>query len=237
MDFTLYNQQLKRFINWLIPKTCMQCARKIRELNCIYCEQCSDELPYSKHSCHRCGQPFSGFSNYCGRCVSKLPAFDACFCAFEYSAPISNAICRFKYAEQPQMARYLARLMIDELLSQEIEIPEAIIAVPMHRSSLRKRGYNQSHELAKHFSKRLNVPLLTNTLSKTKATPRQATQSLSQRKINQKGSFQVVKDIKFNHIAIVDDVVTTGATAQEIAKTLKKNGVDYVQVWGIARTS
>ena len=106
----------------------------------------------------------------------------------------------------------------------------------MHTSKLRKRGFNQSHELAKHIGKSLNLPVIEGVLIKLKNTERQATKTLKQRQRNLKGSFALLDAIKTKHIAIIDDVVTTGATANEIAKILKRNGVDYIQVWGIART-
>ena len=106
----------------------------------------------------------------------------------------------------------------------------------MHPKRLRERGYNHSQLIAKHLSKELGIPLLDNSLIKTKHTSTQASQSLKQRQKNLLGSFKVKKKLMLEHLAVVDDVVTTGATAEEIAKILKKNGVDYIQVWGIAHT-
>jgi ComF family protein len=123
-----------------------------------------------------------------------------------------------------------------ELVESNFEPPDALIAVPMHISRLRERGYNHSTLIAQHLSKTLKIPLLRHTLIKSKATTAQAKQSLQQRKKNLIGSFKVKKIIHAKNVAIVDDVVTTGSTADEIAKILKKNGVDYVQVWGIAHT-
>lgn len=204
--------------------------------NALYCPACVHKLPYLDSTCVRCGQPFSGFDDYCGACLTNPPSFDACFCPFEYLAPISDDICRLKYAEQPQLAQRLAKQFVQELTHREVPLPNAIISVPMHRFNLRKRGFNQSHELAKQISSQLKIPLARNVIAKNKLTERQATQTLQQRKNNLKGSFSIAKKPRFKHIAIVDDVVTTGATAEEISKILKKNGVDYVQIWGIART-
>ncbi len=202
----------------------------------MFCESCASQLPYLDHACSHCSQPFSGFNDVCGACLSKPPLFDKCFCAFEYLPPISDEICRLKYANQPQLAKRLALLFAEELIQKEITLPEALICVPMHSSSLRIRGFNQSQEIARHLSALLNLPLVTGSLIKAKPTTRQTTATFSQRKKNLKNSFKVNKPIAFKHIALVDDVVTTGATAEEIAKIIKKNGVDYLQVWGIART-
>lgn len=236
MHFTLYKHRLKRFIDWLLPSYCLTCHIQINAECTVFCESCKLKLPYLDNACSQCSQPFSGFSDTCGRCMATPPSFDECFCAFEYLPPISDEICRLKYANQPQLAKRLAALLADELVQREISLPEALAYVPMHSSSLRRRGFNQSYEIAKHLSKRLNLPLVTASLSKTRATKRQATVTFSERKKNLKNSFSITKPIGFKHIAIIDDVVTTGATAEEIAKIIKKNGVDYLQVWGIART-
>ncbi len=244
MDFNLYNlanqfsSTISAFIDWLAPRQCLVCTGPLQTNLAHTCSECA--LPYLSNSCERCGQPYSepvdGAAGFCGSCLAHPREFDACFCAFEYDAPISDLICRVKYGDQPQLARLLAELFVEQAQDYELEMPDAIISVPMHQSKLRARGFNQSTELAKHIAKALEIPLLRDAIRKTKLTERQATQSLVQRKINQKGSFACPKKLNIRHVALIDDVVTTGATAEEIAKILKKNGVDYVQVWGIART-
>lgn len=126
--------------------------------------------------------------------------------------------------------------MCKELNEQLADIPEALIPVPLHLSRLRHRGFNQSKLLAIEIGKLLNVPVLSNVISKTKATKPQAEQSLKQRKNNLSGSFSLTKSVPFESVAIIDDVVTTGSTAGEIAKILKKKGVDCVAIWGVAHT-
>jgi len=105
----------------------------------------------------------------------------------------------------------------------------------MHFNRLRKRGFNQSLLLTKAISRLTNIPYSANIVSKCKATSPQANLSLSLRRKNLKGSFNLKEKTKAKHVVIVDDVVTTGSTAAEITKILKRNGVDYVQVWGIAQ--
>ncbi len=134
------------------------------------------------------------------------------------------------------MAKVGASLLARELIDNNIDSPDALIAVPMHVSRLRTRGYNHSALIAQNLSKTLNIPTLDNALTKLRKTTPQARLSLKQRRKNLKGSFELKKIINAKSVAIIDDVVTTGSTAEEIAKILKKNGVDYVQVWGIAHT-
>ncbi len=235
MDITLY-RTFKQITDWLFPPQCTHCQQHTGGAKLGYCSQCYADLPFIEHSCQQCGQPFSGLSDHCGKCLSSPPTFDQCFCPFEYASPISDDICRLKYGDQPQISRQLASLFLNELQQYGLVRPQALVAVPMHPAKLRERGFNQSIQLAKQLGKALDIPVLQGILAKTTITPRQATQTLTQRKTNVAGSFSIQESVPYQHVAIVDDVVTTGATVEEISKILKKNGVDYIQVWGIART-
>jgi ComF family protein len=123
-----------------------------------------------------------------------------------------------------------------EIKAEEIEMPDLIIPAPLHIKRLRERGFNQASLLAKHLGKILKIPVDHHSLVKRKATANQAELTLKTRRTNLNGAFQVTRPLTANHVAILDDVVTTGSTAREIAKTLKRNGVDYIQVWGVAHT-
>ena len=145
-------------------------------------------------------------------------------------------IQELKYAEHPKHLAKISELFLRELNANHIALPEAIIAVPMHPKRLRAKGFNHSLELARIIASRLDIPLLNNHIKKDRNTPRQATMSLKKRQINLRGSFTVIQKINYRHLAIIDDVLTTGSTAEEISKILKKNGVNYIQVWGVAKT-
>jgi len=235
MDFTLYNMA-SQALNWLIPKRCLHCSSNLRKQNTHVCETCYPQLPFQDHYCIRCGQNFAADTDYCGHCISSPPSFDKCFCPFKYESSIKELICDFKYREQPELARAVASLLADELMDHGFERPDALIAVPMHIDRLRERGYNQSTLISKHLSRLLGVPMINGALYKSRPTTPQAKLNLKRRQKNLNDSFKLAKIIHVKSVAIIDDVVTTGATAEEIAKILKKNGVDYVQVWGVAHT-
>lgn len=243
MDFTLYNQLSKAWqligdgLNWIAPASCIQCNTPLtshRVHPC--CDICYPSLPFQANACAQCAEPYAGFTDVCGRCLTAPPSYNACFCPFEYAKPISDMIIRFKYHETPELAGSLAKLLVHEIKQIDLPQPELLLPVPMHIKRLRQRGYNQSSLLAAQIGKMLDIPVSYSSLCKAKVTDPQAQQTLKQRKNNVLGSFTLQKKISAKSIAIVDDVVTTGSTAAEIAKILKKNGVDYVQVWGIART-
>ena len=228
-----------RGLNWLIPRRCQQCDCVVEAewRNFLVCRSCYAQLPFQEHSCQRCGQVFAAQQDSCGRCLLSPPPFDACFCPFQYQQPISGAIQRLKYQDQPELADRLARALAFEIEQQEITKPELLIPVPVHLSRLRARGFNQSLLLTKRLSQLLNTPYSNQIIQKHRATPAQAQQTLAQRQINVRGSFKLGKLTTAKHIAIIDDVFTTGATASEITKVLKRNGVNYVQVWGLAHTN
>ena len=236
MDFTL-NNLLNTSLNWLFPQNCLNCQTTQALGNHPYCESCYLKLPFQNHSCVQCGQRLGAQSDYCGRCIINPPHFDACFCPFKYQDSIKSHIQDLKYHEKPEIAEPLIRLFVQELKASGITLPELLIPVPLHISRLRERGYNQSQRLTQHLSQQLNIPYNTDTITKHKKTPAQALLSFKERKKNINNCFQLTSSINAKSVAIIDDVITTGTTVNEIAKILKKNGVDYIQVWGIAHTA
>lgn len=236
MNFNL-NNSLKTSLNWLFPRKCISCSSIHIPSNHPLCEDCYENLPFQTHCCRQCGQHFAAHADYCGRCISHPPSFDACFCPFEYKGLIKRQIQEFKYYEKPELATQLAQLMSMEINANDIELPDLLIPTPLHTSRLRMRGYNQSLLIASSLSTQLNIPIAKNIISKHKKTDAQAQLSLKRRLKNVRGSFRQENQIHVKSVAIVDDVLTTGTTANEISKILKKNGVDYIQVWAIAHTT
>lgn len=233
MEFT---QTIRALGNWLIPHRCIQCANALPMDSHPCCEQCYAGLPFQHHCCQRCGQVFTAEQDYCGRCLVSPPPFDGCFCPFRYKPPISEQIQRFKYSQRPELAHTLSKLLFTEIRANQLEIPELLIPAPMHISRLRERGYNQALLLTKHLSALLNIPYSNKIIEKHRATPAQAGLSLKHRKKNLRGSFRLRSSIAAKNVVIVDDVFTTGSTATEITKILKRNGVDYIRIWGLAHT-
>ena len=240
MDFTLYkeirNTRLQKLLNWLAPKMCIACHSPLLDSRLPCCSTCYAELPFQHETCTYCGQRFTGPGDYCGACLAQPPTYDRCFCPFEYAAPIDQQIIKLKYHQNPYIARDIAAMLAVELETANIARPELLIPVPLHRTRLRQRGYNQSALLAKHLGKQLGIPVDYHSLTKHKHTANQAELSLTARQNNLKNAFRVSRPIKASHVAIIDDVITTGSTAREIAKILKRKGVVYIQVWGVAHT-
>lgn len=223
-------------LNWLLPRPCIKCAAPLSRASHPCCEDCYLGMPFQAPSCQQCGQTMAADQDVCGRCLVTPPAYDACFCPFSYAPPVDHQIRSFKYHDRPELAKILAQLLSREIDNMAIPMPDVLLPVPMHTSRLRKRGYNQSLLLAQELGKILGIDVNRKALIKKHKTTPQADLNLKQRTKNLAGSFALRHPIEAKHVAIVDDVVTTGSTVAEIAKTLKRNGVDYVQIWGIAHT-
>lgn len=203
-------------------------------------------LVLNKQACSRCGIPIEAVfptstETICEDCFKDPPPFLRCFSPYLYLFPLDQLIATMKYQRKPQLSRLLAALMTQHLTIEAQGWPEALIPIPMHRKKQRQRGFNQAIYLANQLGKQLNIPVLTSALQKTQSTLAQNSLSASQRRHNLKGAFSVTPSAKqqllgYEHIGIVDDVITTTATMREAAACLRAIGVTEVSAWSIART-
>ena len=150
---------------------------------------------------------------------------------------MSYLIGQMKFQQQLSAAAILASLLHSEILKVNTDrtLPDALLPVPLHKSRLAKRGFNQSLEISRTIAKAKNIPLLINTVGRVKNTETQTHLNKQQRLKNVKGCFKILDIPDAKHVVIVDDVITTGATTNELAKLLKSVGVEKVGVWSIAR--
>ncbi|PHS22998.1 MAG: amidophosphoribosyltransferase [Methylophaga sp.] len=197
------------------------------------CQACSAQLPIIKHACPRCASPLSQ-TMLCGSCLNKPPEQDASFSLFRYQPPIDRLILDLKYHDKLVLSRLFATHMVEQLKNRVL--PQLLIPIPLHPRRLRERGYNQSLELAKQLSKQLAIPVRHDILMRIRDTPPQASLPFTERKKNMKQAFQLNKTKFPDHIALIDDVLTTGHTVNVAAKTLRQAGVENIEVWTIART-
>ena len=146
-------------------------------------------------------------------------------------------IKKLKYQARLDVIRSLSQLLLERIRLERIEPPECLVPVPLHPTRLRKRGFNQAREIARALVKNLPLPVDDRLLRRHKATAQQYDLSPSQRRMNVKDAFSTSKSMSYKRVALVDDVVTTGATASELACLLKRHGVQHVQVWSLARAA
>ncbi|SEL48101.1 ComF family protein [Nitrosovibrio tenuis] len=199
-----------------------------------FCRPCRDSLPHLPTDiCMVCALPVKG-SQVCGACLAHPPAFDRSIAAFEYAFPVDALLQGLKYRANLAMARVLADLLIARI--GPVELPECVVPMPLHPVRLRERGFNQALEIARHVSKNTGVMLLPDVCQRIRDTPSQTVLPWKERERNIRGAFTCEADLEGKHIAVLDDVMTTGATLNELAKVLRRRGAARVSGWVVART-
>lgn len=235
--------QMKSVYNWidiiqdfLFPPTCLLCGNSGFDSRDL-CHSCYEHLPRNNRCCFQCAEILeiktTAFA-LCGRCLAKPPAFDKTYAPFIYQGAISHLITALKFSAHHPNARLLGTLLAEHL-KRFAEIPDCIVPVPLHKSRYRQRGFNQAIEIAGILSKELAIPLELASCQRHRDTPQQTRLSAKKRRKNLKHAFSLIKPMRDRHVAIVDDVMTTGSTAHELAALLKQSGVRKVDVWVCAR--
>lgn len=199
------------------------------------CEACANSLPRNHPACPRCALPLAFDSaEPCGECLKRPPAFDRSFALFHYEEPARHLITTLKFHARYPCARLLGDLLADALADRE-DPPGLIMPVPLHSSRYRERGYNQTLEIARTLSRRLHIPVDYQSCIRARLTLPQTQLKAKERRRNVKKAFALARPIEADHVAILDDVITTGATVNELAKLLRKAGVGRIDVWACAR--
>lgn len=178
---------------------------------------------------------YPGFG-VCGQCQHDPPAFEITIAPLAYRPPLDRLIHEFKYRRRMQYARLLGELFLREVGPRITVAPDVIIPVPLHRSRLRHRGFNQSVELARPIARRIGARIDRGTVVRTRDTRPQAGLPIKQRRQNIRDAFATRGPVCYQHVAIVDDVMTSGHTVSQLARCLKCAGVEHIQVWVLART-
>lgn len=221
----------------LFPARCLLCGAPGTK-GIDICTPCLNDLPHNHNRCRICSLPLpsSHADSICGKCLKQTPKFDFCHAPFAYGYPISGLISDFKFSEKFYSGRLLAELLINFVETNQLELPEVILPVPLHPTRLKKRGFNQALELAKPIGRYFDIPFDTKSCKRIKATETQSTLDKKIRKKNMRGAFEIAEPLDCKHLVLIDDVVTTGTTVNELAKTIKASGVKRVDVWALART-
>lgn len=227
--------------------------RNIRQLaypaRCVFCDahghadtdlcaDCRADLPWQTHGCSLCALslPDANQPALCPACQQKPPPFSAAFALMRYQYPVDWLITQLKFHARLSHARLLAQLFSEKLkAAASVDPPQALIPVPLHTQRWRERGFNQATEIARPLGKALDIPVLPQATQRIRATAHQMDLPAKQRRANVHDAFIADPRLALRHVAIVDDVVTTGATAKALARALRKQGVLRVQLWCAAR--
>lgn len=212
----------------MLEHNCLLCgATAVQPL----CPACAGMLPHFFETCPVCAIP-SGGSRTCGRCLAHPPHFDRTVAAWAYAFPVDRLVQSLKFHHRLDLAPWLA-----EVLSRRIELPDAaVVCVPLHASRLARRGFNQSLEIARHYAVATNGEFHPFAIEKHRRTPPQAELPLKERVKNARGAYRCKEAFSGRTVAVIDDVMTTGASLNEIARILKIAGASSVVNVVVART-
>ena len=200
------------------------------------CVACAAALPWARLACPRCALPLSAPARACGACLRKAPLLDAAHAAFAYRPPLDRLLPRLKFHGDLAAGRLLARAMAVALA--DVARPQAVLPVPLARARLRQRGYDQALELARPLARSLGLCLLPDGLHRTRDTEPQSRLDATGRRRNLRGAFAATPGVELpGHVALVDDVMTTGATLHAAALALRRAGVSRVDAWVCARVA
>lgn len=204
------------------------------------CDACRSAFTAHMHRCARCGIGLAALAEVCGECLVAPPAFSRTVAAVDYAYPWAGLIGRFKFAAELDLADVLAQTMASAAMASIAPRPDLLLPVPLGPRRSRERGYNQAWELARRVARRVGVPASASMLLRIKDTPAQSTLQPGERESNLAHSFVVdperLHDLRGLVVAVVDDVMTTGATGDEVARTLLRAGAKDVHLWVLART-
>ncbi|HWY24950.1 MAG TPA: ComF family protein [Nevskia sp.] len=218
----------------VLPEQCSLCHQPSRF---PVCAACRAELPWNRIACPLCARPQDAGTGYiCGSCAQTPPPFDSGWSAFRYATPIDQAVQGLKYRAGFRSGRWLGQEMAQALARRSRPLPELLLPVPLHAGRLRRRGYNQALELARALGQTLSIEVAPQLARRLRATEDQIGKSAAERRRNIKGAFAVEAGrLDGRHIALVDDVMTTGSTLAELARVCRKAGAARIEVWTAAR--
>lgn len=232
------NRRIHEWLYHLLAGTCLLCgASSHRYLD--LCTLCETELPWIVNACERCALPTPENQTICGACLTNPPPYRHSICLFSYSPPIDYLIHQFKYQNNLAVGRVLGSLLAMSVklhYHPQMDLPEIMVPVPLHKRRLRERGFNQAVELGTVISDTLSIPVNNRLCRRIRDTPAQQSLKRKERTANIQDAFVLNNHPGVNHLALVDDVVTTGTTISELSRLLRRAGVPNIDVFALART-
>ena len=218
-----------RVLSVLLPQECVLCGA--RSGDALLCAGCADTLPpLPAPRCPVCALPAPD-GGICGACLKSPPAFDACLAVWRYAFPVDKLIQALKFEHRLALAGFFAAAMLEGPRPGG----DLLIPVPLSPQRLKERGFNQAVEIARPLAQALGIPLRRDDCKRTLETVPQTSLPWKERRRNVKHAFECQADLAGKAVIVVDDVMTTGATLDEFARTLKQQGASRVTNWVVAR--
>jgi ComF family protein len=226
---------------WLkIEHYCQLCDERC-EAGQSLCGPCEAELPWLGGQCAVCALPLTATGLICGQCLKRPPAFEHVVAPWRFAFPVDSLITRFKHQSRWPRGRLLAEHLarhIQHQFDEGLPRPDLLLPVPLARKRLRQRGFNQAQMLANWLSPVLDIPLRSELLQRVQDTQSQQELDAASRRRNLRQAFALTDQLQISgqQVAVIDDVLTTGATAEALARLLKRAGAVRVDIYCLART-
>ncbi len=227
------DEKLDALLAFVLPPQCTLCGAD-GDRRLPLCTDCRADLPWLGHACRLCAEPLP-LSSVCGRCLRRAPPQHAAHAAFHYAPPLDRLVQGLKFGGRLGLARLTGALLAEAARNGQWPRPQALMPVPLHDARLRQRGYDQAQVLTREVGRRLSIPVESHRCRRQRHTAPQSGLAPAQRRRNLRGAFDVSPLLALDHVAIVDDVMTTGATVGALATALKHAGVARVDVWALCR--
>ena len=220
--------------NWLLPRRCLLCGLPAGASH--LCAGCEADLPQMGLACPCCAAPVVT-KGVCAACLQHPPAFSLALAPLAYTGSARYLVTQFKYQRRLSCAQPLLQALLHTIQMRNDVLPEALIPVPIHATRLRERGFNQALELARPLGAALGIQVWPDAVRRVRKTVPQNQLAEDERVANVRGVFALRDGVVLpKHVAIVDDVLTTGATVRELTRLLHKQGCEQVEVWCAAKT-
>jgi ComF family protein len=219
------------YVQHNLPQACVLCGARAR--GTLVCPDCAADLPRLPAArCPQCALPSPG-NLLCGACLKKPPQFEHCEAVYRYGFPLDVLIQHCKYGGAQELTDLFAEALAQRLA--DLPRPDLIVPMPLHTTRLRERGFNQALEIARRLAQRLDLPTR-HACRRVRDTPPQAGLDLKARKRNLRGAFACDEDLTGKRIALLDDVMTSGSSLNELAKAARRAGAVEISAWVVART-
>lgn len=214
-----------------VAQPCVLCGARVRGR--LICPGCAADLPHlPAERCPQCALPSHGGA-LCGACLKKAPRFERCEAVYRYGFPLDALIQHCKYGGAQELAELFAEALARRLAN--LPRPDLIVPMPLHPARLRERGFNQALEIARRLGERLNLPCR-HACRRVRDTPPQAGLDLKARRRNLRGAFACDENLAGARIALLDDVMTSGSSLDELAQAARRAGALEISAWVVART-
>ena len=216
----------------LNPALCLLCGIPVAS-DAFFCAHCDASLQRVAQPCSLCGLPNKAAGPVCPACLHAPPRWNHMIAPLVFTGAARELILQFKFGQQ----LHLVPALLSHLRAHYARRPvDALLPVPLHPHKRLERGYNQAHEIARALSAMLALPLDAHSLQRVKFTRSQAGLSLNRRRSNLLGAFDYRPAKPYRRVAIIDDIITSGSTMNEISKRIHQSGVEQIEVWSLART-